>query len=114
MKRYVLALLVLAACDAEGADVAAEPSACSVARLAILEQCEEYYDTAIACQDAAANPEDCRQPFDDWRWCVRSVDGFEAMNASGEFSAYDVVGYCDHDSPTGDRWCPEAEVGCEL
>lgn len=126
MNRILLALCVLG-CDTTDEPVAPGES-CSDVRTAILEECEDLYQTQqeLAAEFSATiqsgAPEmqlrrieaEYQQAGEDYRWCVRSMGGEDVTNASGKFTAADVVGVCDRDSPSGDRWCPEAEIGCEL
>jgi hypothetical protein len=128
VKRYLLALaMLIVACDGPDSSSASESSeqSCSDVRLAILEECEELYDARVACDmelatlKAGTSPwqnkwEECSQRAEDQNWCERSLGGDDVTNATGEFTAAEVVAYCDHESPSGDRWCPEAEMGCEL
>lgn len=126
MRRLLLALCVLG-CDTDD-EPAGDVDSCSDVRAAILDECEELYQAreTLAAEFAemveSGAPEkqwrrvegEYQQAGEDYRWCVRSMGGEDVTNASGEFTAADVVGVCDRDSPSGDRWCPEAEIGCEL
>jgi hypothetical protein len=126
VRRILLALCVLG-CDTSDEPTAAGES-CSDVRAAILDECEELYQTRETLAEEFSSliqsgaPEkqvrrieaEYQQAGEDYRWCVRAMGGEDVTNATGEFFAAEVVAYCDHDSPAGDRWCPEAEIGCEL
>lgn len=116
VRRVAATVLLLIGCEATPEP---EGPSCGETRAAILEDCGSLHMELLACYDDV--DEDgmydfvlCKSIGDAHRQCAEDLGGFDVLNGTGEYTAYDVVGYCDHDSPSGDMWCPEAEMGCEL